>query len=190
MASEHQDDNLSPRPTTATMPSLGLLTKTLARSSVIKWIIPARIRHQCKDDVLFFTTDCVTVKEALGNYTLRHVGVKADFDSPIRAAKIIGDPRELTRHNEYGYIQRSDDWEQEDVVEFEKRALPPQIAVLVLMSQKLIFLCADNRFTEELKWTSSCKELPTASSPMEQLGEHIAVDPKLVNDYPKARRPN
>jgi hypothetical protein len=34
-------------------PSMGILTKTLVRSPVVLWIIPARIRHEDKNDVLF-----------------------------------------------------------------------------------------------------------------------------------------
>jgi hypothetical protein len=34
-------------------PNMGILTKTLVRSPVVLWIIPARIRHEDKNDVLF-----------------------------------------------------------------------------------------------------------------------------------------
>lgn len=187
MDTGHKTKDPLSRPSPAKPPSPGLLTKTLVRSSVIKWIIPARVRHQSKNDVLIITADYIAIKEALGNYTLKDISIKADFDSRIKSARIIGDPRELTRHDVYGYAQKSrEDWEYHEAnVDLEhpdtnKCTLPPHIAVLALESQKLVFLCAANGIQEEMTWLSSHKELPTASSPLKKLGEHIAVDPKLV----------
>lgn len=185
-----KEKNPLARPGPTKPPSLGLLTKTLVRSSVIKWIIPARVRHQNKNDVIFITADCVAIKEALGNYTLKDICIKADFDSPIRSARIVGDPRELTRPDKYTYAQkRRDDWEYHEAnVDLEeqpanKAALPPHIIVLALESQKLVFLCAINGTSEGPIWLSSHREMPKARSLLEELGEHIAVDPKSVIYY-------
>ncbi len=190
-----KEKNTLSRRRPANAPSLGLLTKTLVRSSVIKWIIPARVRHQSKNDVLFITADCVALKESLGNYTLKDLCMKADFDSHIRSARTIGDPRKLAWHDEYGYVERRRnqvDWEDhEAIVDLDahyvnKRTLPPQIAIMVLESQKLVFLCAVNGTPEAPEWLSSHKELVAAGSPLEKLGEHIAVDPKSVMDRHQA----
>jgi len=175
-----KEKNAMSRPNPAKAPSLGLLTKTLVRSSVTKWILPVRVRHQSKNDVLFIAADRVDIKEALGNSTLKNIGVKADFDSPIKSARIIGDLRELTRDNKLSQF-----WtDQEDIAvnahSTSKRTLPPHIAVLGLESHKLVFLCATNGTSEEPEWLSWHKELPGAASPLEKLGEHIAVDPKSV----------
>ena len=91
-------------------PSLGLLTRTIVRTPVIRWIIPARIRHPEKNDVLYITAESVEIKEAHGDYTLHHVASKGDFDSPIRAARICGLQREPTKPDINAIIRREEHW--------------------------------------------------------------------------------
>lgn len=184
-------------------PSLGLLTRTLSMSSVVKWVIPARIRHETKNDVLFISADCVNIKEASGNYTLRNVFVKDDFDSPIQAAKILGDTRardqgdkfnDVERHSEtfesipgpitgniYGeWPMTLDEGQLANNSRNKSGNLPPHILVLALESDKLAFICAVNGASNEPQLLSSQHPLPVASSPNMRLGRHIAVDPKYV----------
>ena len=78
-------------------PSLGVISRTLTGSSIVKWIIPARVRHADKNDVLYITADSVEIREAKSNYTMQHVAVKNDFGSSIRAAKICGRQRLPTK---------------------------------------------------------------------------------------------
>jgi len=82
------------------VPQLAVFTKTLVRDSTVKWIIPAKIRHRARNDVLFITSNSVEIKEAHGDCTLDHVSIKADFDSPIRSVGVIGLPRQLTNPDE------------------------------------------------------------------------------------------
>lgn len=180
-------------------PSLGLLTHTLVRSPVVKWIIPARIRHQDKNDVLFISADSVIIKKARGDSTLKEVAVKTDFDSTIRSARILGDKRQLTKNkSKYLYAIDGDHWQdepetavttdgdnyftdEEDIADDEalhRRELPPHILVLALDSNKIVFMCAVSGPSENVQLVCGIKELPAAISPLEQLGEHIAVDPK------------
>lgn len=172
-------------------PSLGLVTHTLVRSPVIKWIIPARVRHPHKNDVLFITADSVTIKEARGNYTLQEVATKNDFNSRIRSARILGIPGKLTDEDKYATARINDPsvWEDhrrpkktEDELYFDgnKRTVPPQIVVLALEANKLVFLCAINGSSNHPQFLCYQQELPAAQSPLEKLGEHIAVDPKSV----------
>ena len=189
--SQRNDQSLPspPVPSPVKAPFLGLLTRTLVRSSVTKWIIPARIRHRDKNDVLFITTNSVTIKEAAGDYTLTDVIMKDDFDSPIRSARILGSPRHLTGPDKY---DNKDDPNLEDAemdiemddegltsaIPLHGRELPPHIAVLALESNKLVFLFAVSGVSELPKLLCSQKEFPAATSSLDQLGEHTAVDPK------------
>lgn len=172
-------------------PSLGLLTRTLVRSAVTTHIIPARIRHKAKNDVIFITADCVAIKEVLGSYTLKDVAIKNDFDSPIRSARILG-LRRQGAENDGNVFFHSDVrfWEHEDSPAKINREgqhlfgvhpgasyLPPHILVLALQSNKLVFMCAVSGTLEQPQLLSSKFELPAARSYNEQLGEHLAVDP-------------
>ena len=176
-------------------PPLGILTKTLVRSSVVNRIIPARIRHETKNDVLLISANSVTIKEAKGDFTLDEIITKSDFDSTIKSASIIGERRKLTKHN-YGHniLKEEKNWQNFDSDEDEvyvkgyshnpaappQRELPPHILVLALESNRLVFLCAVSGSTEPLEILSSQRALPASTSPLQGLGEFMAVDPKCV----------
>ena len=178
-------------------PSLGILTKTLVKSPVINRIIPARIRHKTKNDLLFVSADSVTIKEARGDYTLREIATKNDFDSAIKSARILGERRKLTYHDHGRSLlpKGGDLWddtlfnEDDYYIDEEDRPhrpvptqpeLPPHILVLALESNRLVFLCAVSGRSEDPEILSSQKPLPAPTSPLQSLGEFIAVDPKCV----------
>lgn len=177
-------------------PSLGILTKTLVRSPVVNRIIPARIRHKTKNDVLFISANSVSIKEAKGDYTLGEITTKSDFDSTIKSARIIGERRELTEHDySYRLLEKTDDWDdidtnentnnvdEEDLTDraaLYRQELPPHILVLALESNRLVFLCAVSGESEHPEFLSSQKALPAPISPLQGLGELVAVDPRCV----------
>lgn len=169
-------------------PSLGILTKTLVRSSVVNRIIPARIRHKTKNDVLFISANSVSIKEAKGDYTLQEITTKSDFDSTIKSARIIGERRELTKRDDsYRWLNNDEHWivDEEDLTDCESAALyqrdiPPHVLVLALESNRLVFLCAVSGKSEHPEFFSSQKALPAPISPLQGLGELIAVDPRCV----------
>ncbi|KAL8670067.1 MAG: hypothetical protein Q9168_005372 [Polycauliona sp. 1 TL-2023] len=47
-------------------PRVGILTRTLVKSPVVRSIIPARVRHKNKNDVVFVYNDAIVIKEVLG----------------------------------------------------------------------------------------------------------------------------
>lgn len=175
-------------------PSVGILTKTLVRSSVINRIIPARIRHKTKNDVLFISANSVTVKEARGDCALQEIAIKSDFDSTIKSARIIGERRELTKLDySYQMPKKAEHWdathtnEDDDFVDegdppdraaLNRQDIPPHVLVLALESNRLVFLCAISGKSEHTELFWSQKVLPAPPSPLEGLGELIAVDPK------------
>ena len=171
-------------------PSVGILTKTLVRSSVINRIIPARIRHKAKNDVLFISANSVAIKEAQGDYTLREIVTMNDFDSPIKSARIIGERRKLTSYdNNYDMLKRNVHWlkdvPSDDIYTNEDdfkypRDLPPHILVLALESNRFVFVCAISGKSDDPELLSSQKALPALPSPLQGLGELIAIDPKCV----------
>ena len=180
-------------------PALGILTKTLIRSPVINRIIPARIRHKTKNDLLFVSANSVTIKEARGDYTLSQIATKNDFDSAIKSARILGERRKLTNHDHSRsrLPKNGDLWDEmltndvdyysdeEDCLHrhaLTQRRLPPHILVLALESNRLVFLCAVSGRSEHPEILSSHKPLPAPTSPLQSLGEFIAVDPKCVGN--------
>lgn len=168
-------------------PSFGLLTQTLIESPVIKWIIPARIRHSTKNDVVFVRDRSIQIKEIRKEGTkgehsyLQDIAVKSDFDSTIRAARVFGLPRtNVPSEPRPTGIDAIVKQEITEPLEPELKLypeLPPQLIALTLESMKLVFLCAFHE-DREVRFLSSYRHLPASKSHSEQLREHLAIDPK------------
>lgn len=172
---------------------LGVLTQTLVKSPVIRSIIPARIRHADKNDVIFVRGDSIEIKEVtkvfgeesnaiIRDACLANIAGKADFDSTIRSARVLGTPRKI---EQWGFTETPVSViKHEEAVyrvqpSFYRPELPPQILVMALESSKLVFICMFYDFSGHVRWLSSYRVLPNyAQTYSKQLGEHIAVDPK------------
>ncbi|KAF2805093.1 uncharacterized protein BDZ99DRAFT_501973 [Mytilinidion resinicola] len=156
-----------PEPT----PTLGLLSRTILRSPIINWIIPARIRHKYFNDVVFIGEDFLHIKEIGSDGHLRHIASKTDFDSRIRAARCFGEPRkpafnsQLKREANGGLKEEPSD------------VIPPQVLVLTLESQRVVFLYARQGAAGCVTFIQSTNPLPFVSF-LENPGKHLAVDPK------------
>ncbi|GME23857.1 Cleavage/polyadenylation specificity factor A subunit [Neofusicoccum parvum] len=152
-------------------PVVGLLSRTVLQSPVVNWIIPARVRNREKNDVVFIGEDFIQLKEVLPNAHLEHVSTKADFGSRIRSARVFGEPRKFIHPpmTEKAQIPLEMDWDE---------AVPPQILVLTLESQELLFLFARPKPDGSVEWKESCIPLSPDASLLEQPGKHLAVDPR------------
>lgn len=170
-------------------PVLGLLTQTLIKSPVIRYIIPARIRHQKYNDVLLIYNNYIEIKEVVTqgylpdlSVELRDIAVKLDFDSPIRAARVFGCPRKITASVQeptgIDAIVKKEQLPSEDDTDEYHVGIPPQILILSLESKKLVFLFASHDTSGAVHFVSSERVLPSQVEHNRQLGESIAVDPR------------
>ena len=180
----------SPRKDTTkkpTPPLKGILTRTLMPSSVIKSILPARIRHRAKNDVVLITEHTLELKELLPNGTLRAVVEKEDFGSGIRAARAIGDPGLDARIPPTAGIDSIIKQEVSEEVTRLPHGLqeaPPQILVLTLESDLLIFLFAYQDSSDQVRFVThsrpllNIKNTEQPENTVYKSGKHIAVDPQ------------
>lgn len=164
-------------------PLLGILTQTMIRSPEVKSIIPAQIRHENKNDVVFVYDNYIEIKEIIrdGDGYLQNIAVKADFDSSIRSARMYGLPRQYYIHDYK--IEGSDaviKKEPHDTPMPLHTQIPPHILVLALESNKLVFLFALDDNSSEIKFVSYQRPLPSHGSTPGPLGKHVAVDPRQV----------
>lgn len=168
----------SPGEVTRSPTTAGILTQTLLRSPVINWILPARIRDTYKNDVLFIGQDFVGIKRLFCDSHLEDVAVKSDFGSKICSARVFGTPvttLEPTGVNATAPVMESDEMDQK---EDDSSQLPPQILVLALESQVLVFLYAFGEGPHKIQYVTGRRPLPAQRSYLEQLGKHMAVDPR------------
>lgn len=179
------------RRSTLQPPVLGLLTRTLVRSPVTKWIFPARIRREDKNDVVFIRENSIEIMEFQNGRSLQDVAVKTDFDAKIRAARIIGAPKLPA-----DILQPVDDdallkLEIQDLPDKVNTGLnispqmppqiPPQILVMVLGSgsgNELVFLFAFHDPEGLVRFAGTHRALPQAHITYRQLETHLAVDPQ------------
>ena len=186
---EKQNLTMGPKP-----PVVGLFTRTLVGSPIVKAIIPARVRHRSKNDVIFVYEDSIVIKEVLGgerteedpfrDISLDDPITKEDFDSSIQGAKVIGLPREPKVPRFPGRFW-SQDYKPQSPLEtkpepFKENEIPPQILVLSLTSRALVFLFAYYDIHDMVQFVSTSKPLPAHIPLIEELGVHMAVDPKYV----------
>lgn len=179
-------------------PALGILTRTLVTSPVVKSIIPARVRHRSRNDVVFVYDDAIVIKEILGGerieydpfspISLADVIEKKDFDSPLLAARILGLPREAKVPRFPGKLwnkprdaDRSQSLTETKPNLLHENEVPPQILVLTLASRNLLFLFAYHDVHEQVHFLSNTFPLPAQAAESEELGVHLAVDPKWVS---------
>ncbi|KAI9880096.1 MAG: hypothetical protein M1830_005341 [Pleopsidium flavum] len=160
-----------------TPPVMGILTRTITRSPLYNWIIPARIRHKDKNDVVCIGDNFIEIKELLADDGhLQDVITKADFGSTIRTARVFGTARKPAVPGLDAFIKRESEEMELDTP--REQEVPPQILVLTLESKELVFLFAFEDGHGQVKFIASHRPLPDQRSYLEQHGKHVAVDPK------------
>lgn len=151
------------------IPQLGILTRTLFRSPIVQFILPARIRHKDQNDVLFIGEDYVQIKSIHDYGHLHHVATKADFKGRIIAARIFGESRE-------NIAEYNAPIKQENPT--ANAPFPPQVLVLTLDTGALMFLWVRPEETGAVRFHQRTVPFLDAGSPLSLQGVHLAVDPK------------
>ncbi|MCJ1402104.1 hypothetical protein MMC11_005323 [Xylographa trunciseda] len=180
---EHEGFNRGYTPYTS-----GLLVRTVISSPLTRWIIPARIRHKDKNDVVFISDNSIEIKEYRDEF-LHEVITKDDFGSTVRAAGVIGiPPTSLTARQPSGLeavIKEEEvDEASADSMELDVPVtpeVPPQILVLAMVSgskDKLLFLFAYYDLVHQIRFLSFEHPLHFHSRYAKRLGRHVAVDPR------------
>ena len=172
-------------------PALGVLTHTVVPSPVVKWILPARIRHEKKDDVIFVREDSIQIKEFVqGRCWLQDVTVKSDFAATILSARLIGVERQA---EPIGQLDAADVFTRSESLSLgietldleAPQRIPPQILVMATESytgRYLLFIFASHGTDDQVRFISHRRALPDYGDHFRRLGMHLAVDPRLVNE--------
>ncbi|KXT14232.1 hypothetical protein AC579_7541 [Pseudocercospora musae] len=149
---------------------VGIYTKTVVPSSVIRWILHARIRHRRLNDVVFVGEDFIHVKHVGKEGHLLHVATKADFDARIRAATTF----HHTDHSAHDdFLVKL----EKDAASFHRDAGPPQCLVLTLDSNDLVFVFLRLHDDGTSRFVQQTCPMPSFDRILFQPGEHVAVDP-------------
>ncbi|KAM0724224.1 hypothetical protein Q7P37_000106 [Cladosporium fusiforme] len=163
--------SVQPRPTATTRP--GVLTKSIVRSPVCKLILHARVRHRDFNDVVFVGENFIHVKQVKHNGHLEHIATKDDFGARIKTARTFNLDAEPSEDDE-DFIKRE---QTEDAGPHAQHPKPPQLVVLALDSDEMIFLYLEDNGTGRPKFRHQMLPLPRFEEPIHKLGVHLAVDP-------------
>ncbi|CBX99365.1 predicted protein [Plenodomus lingam JN3] len=185
MAGAHQQDTDMPdaiaKPT-AEVPEYGVLSRTLFSTPLIKFVLPANIRHKDHNDVVLVGEDSVQLKEIRDYGQLRHVATKTDFKGArIVAAKVFGDPREVPTTRGTGSPlprQHVRHRTRRSMTGDEANLLPPEVIVLTLSSRSLMLLWARTAQTGAVTFTHKTIRLPASHSRTDRMGTFLAIDIK------------
>lgn len=159
---------------------IGLLSQTISPSPTVRWILPARIRTKSQNDVVFVGESFLQLREALPNGRLADVTAKFTLGAPILAAKIISAKLELVPVVEQILNQAREDERERYMINGEEidEETPPQLVVLTLATNELVFLFAVDIPLGKTRFLYSKKPFLRDVSLAERFGSHIAVDPE------------
>lgn len=149
---------------------VGVYTKTVVQSSVIRWILHARIRHRRLNDVVFVGEDFIQVKEVGEEGHLVDIAAKTDFDARIRAATTFHHTEDSADEDFLVKLEK-------DAASFKRDAGPPQCIVLTLDSNDLVFVFLRLHDDGTFRFVQQTCPMPSFDRILYQPGEHVAVDP-------------
>ncbi|KAF3482970.1 thermotolerance protein [Arthroderma uncinatum] len=176
LSRNRESDNTSGNPERCKPPATGLLSRTLIQGPAVQWILPARLRHQDQNDVVFIGDKFIQIKELVPSGHLEEVVTKADFDSRIIGAKIINSRPGPGLEDEIKQGGRVPSHSPRPSLLGER--VPPHILVLVLSSKEILFIFTKEGPQGYPEFVYSRRPLPADTSALEEYGRHIAVEPR------------
>jgi hypothetical protein len=144
--------------------AVGIYTRTVARSPVIRWIFNARIRSSKYEDVVFVGEDFVQVKQLSRNCNLVDITIKHDFDARIRAASILD--VDSVSQDKAPFVKQ----------ELDSADCPLHILVLTLDSNDLVFLHVKENADQSKRFIHTARSIPAFARTIMQPGVHLAID--------------
>lgn len=165
-------------------PEIGILSRTLIASSMVKWIVPARLMGDNTMQLLFVGENFLHVKEVTPDsqvdFRLRHRKTIPFTTDQVRAVALIGQRSKSQLRNDTPLPNIMEAIIQSHMPSPERRTFPIQIIALALSSNLLLLLTQDTtgaQDNEDISFMSKLVPLPVAESHALSSGTQIVVDP-------------
>ena len=155
-----------------TKQAIGVYTKTSVQSSVVRFIIHARIRHRKLNDVVFVGDNYIHVKHVGHRGHLSHVAFKNNFDSPIRHA---GSFRLEQAPEDEDFLVKLEN--EKEAAFLNPCVFPPQSIVLTLEFD-LVFIFLQSTASGEYGFVQQVVPMVKFDRKIYQPGHYLAVDPQ------------
>lgn len=143
------------------------VTRTIVQSSKVQWMLPAKLRDRCHEDIVIIREFGISLEELKYEHLIE-LEPKANFDARILAARVLD-----TNHK-----SSKDTVGQENNAEepIHSKGCPPQILVLCLASGYLLFVTLQTSFDGALEFVYSRRPLPVRKSEKLRFGRHLALN--------------
>ncbi|KAF2010468.1 hypothetical protein BU24DRAFT_58917 [Aaosphaeria arxii CBS 175.79] len=174
---EMQEPEARPQPE---IPQVGLMSRTLFPSTLVKFILSASIRKGQRNDVVFVGENSVHLYEIHDHGHLHHIASKSDFKGSILAARRFGAPVKTAVSPRQGMsIKKTDTQDRQESTRSDHAdAMPPEAIILTLTSRRLVLLWTEQNAAGETVFRQKFVRLPAGSSMHDTPGAFLAVDPK------------
>ncbi|KAI0021260.1 mono-functional DNA-alkylating methyl methanesulfonate N-term-domain-containing protein [Xylariomycetidae sp. FL0641] len=155
-------------------PTCGLLSQTVVKSPIIRWVLPVQIRSSRHNDVALIgdhTVQICELDEDSPNPQLHHIASKDDFASRIRNAVVVG----AGTHNGNRSEMDLSDTELPRTPAGDDYSSFHQLLVLVLESGDLVFIYLRRLALDEWIFVPTVHQSPNRR--LVKPGFHLTVDP-------------
>lgn len=157
---------------------LGLATKTLVRTSVVRWVLPARIRDSKSNDVAIVGESHLELWNLQADGKLLKIAAKYDLPGNIRSACVI----RLRNYREDEDVKREPGMEGEQL---NVKKLPPEFLMLALDSGSLATVIIEKDKHAKPTFSLCLTHMDSGGTSEFCLGASICVDPRYGhNIYP------
>ena len=151
--------------------AVGILSRTIVPNGTVLWILPARIRHPNRYDVIFVGQSFLQLRELLPTRTLADAPARLDLGCRILAVKVLSYVDSTPFIDQ---VVKQEEREQD----YSKLVLPQQILLLTLDCCEIAFVYAEDHGPNDIRFKVARKKLPADVSALGQYGKHLAVDSK------------
>ena len=155
---------------------IGILSQSLHPSPSIKFILPARIRSEAQNDVVFVGGNFIQLREYLPTGQLADVTAKVDLGTQVLSAKVISSRSQPDSLLDQIIKQELEDDHHNYDNGTNQAKFPPQLLVVSTLACNIIFLFAKNRAPGVVEFVFAKRKLLAADQSKEQCAIHVAVD--------------
>ncbi|KAJ9642201.1 hypothetical protein H2204_002570 [Knufia peltigerae] len=157
---------------------IGILSRTLNSTSCIRWILPARIRSPSKEDVVFVGATFIQLYEFIETGQLVNTTAKLDIGTQITDAKVISADVEVIPILDAILKQERDQENYSIGGQPIDHGDPAQILVIVTVDNELIFACAREDTSGDVRFVFAKRPLLRGAGLPSSQCRYVAVEPQ------------
>ena len=159
--------------------AIGILSRTINTSPTIRWILPARLRSERHNDVVFVGENAIELREFLPDGQMADAIARYDVGAQIVAAKVLSPKvKEISILDQI--IKQDQDEDPSMLSGHPSQPSPHELLVITTAAGEVIFLYVANLVQGKVDFIHARKGCFADVSLLEKYGNHLAIDPEYV----------